>query len=108
MNPQDVFTALSGAGNHLFCDAPLSDEEGFIVMVDTLTHGDEESPDLKLMEQSLRDEINMEWQLFAPREIQICRLILASTRLNHFNLEEVGENAWPHKRKGSGKQRTEP
>ena len=100
MNPQDVSTVLSGAGNHLSVDAPLSDEEGSIAMVDTLTHGDEESPDLKLMEQSLRDEIKYGMAALSPREIQILSAYFGIDQTKPLNLEEVGENVWPHKRKG--------
>ena len=91
MNPQDVSTVLSGAGNHLSVDAPLSDEEGSIAMVDTLTHGDEESPDLKLMEQSLRDEIKYGMAALAPREIQILSAYFGIDQTKPLNLEEVGE-----------------
>jgi RNA polymerase primary sigma factor len=91
MNPQDVSTVLSGAGNHLSVDAPLNDEEGSISMVDTLTHGDEESPDLKLMEQSLRDEIKYGMAALSPREIQILSAYFGIDQTKPLNLEEVGE-----------------
>ena len=91
MNPQDVATVLSGAGNHLSVDAPLSDEEGSISMVDTPTHGDEESPDLKLMEQSLRDEIKYGKAALSPREIQILSAYFGIDQSKPLNLEEVGE-----------------
>ncbi|MBK8700178.1 MAG: RNA polymerase sigma factor RpoD/SigA [Saprospiraceae bacterium] len=91
MAPLDVSTVLAGAGNHLSVDAPLTDDEGSISMLDTLTHGDEESPDLRLMEQSLRDEIKYGMSSLSPREIQILSAYFGIDQQKPLNLEEIGD-----------------
>ena len=66
----------------------------------THSHG-EESPDLKLMEQSLRDEIKYGMAALSP-EIQILSAYFGIDQTKPLNLEEVG-NVRASQEKGSGK-----
>lgn len=91
MSPSDVSAVLSGSGNHLSVDAPISDDDGSISMVDMLTHGDEESPDLRLMEQSLKDEIKYGMASLSPREISILSAYFGIESGKPQNLDEIGD-----------------
>lgn len=92
MTEKDVASVLSGADKHLSIDAPLNDEEGSIALVDTMTSEDDDSPDLKLMEQSLKDAVKFGLQVLSPREVQV---LSAYFGIGHhakaLNLEEVGD-----------------
>jgi RNA polymerase primary sigma factor len=91
MNPADVTSILSGANNHTSMDAPLSDDDGAMSMADMLTHGEEESPDTKLMEQSIRDEIKYGMASLSPREIQVVSAYFGIDQTKPMNLEEIGD-----------------
>ncbi len=62
---------IRGANRHISVDAPLTDDEGSMTMVDMMTLGDEDSPDLKLMEESVRKEVVDGLEILSPREIQV-------------------------------------
>jgi RNA polymerase primary sigma factor len=87
----DVASVLSGSGKHLSIDAPLSDEDGSISMVDTMTSEDDESPDLMLMKQSLKDEVRFGLQVLSPREIQVLSAYFGIGHAKALNLEEIGD-----------------
>ena len=87
----DVASVLSGSGKHLSIDAPLSDEDGSISMVDTMTNEDDESPDLMLMEQSLKDEVRYGLQVLSPREVQVLSAYFGIGHAKALNLEEIGD-----------------
>lgn len=91
MNPNDVASVLSGAGKHLSVDAPLTDDEGSISMIDTMTIGDEESPDLRLMEQSLREDVKYGLSVLSPREMQVLSAYFGIDHSKAMTLEEIGE-----------------
>lgn len=91
MNPNDVASVLSGAGKHLSVDAPLTDDEGSISMIDTMTMGEEESPDLKLMEQSLREDVKYGLSVLSPREMQVLSAYFGIDHSKALTLEEIGE-----------------
>ena len=91
MNPNDVASVLSGAGKHLSVDAPLTDDEGSISMIDTMAIGDEESPDLHLMEQSLREDVKYGLSVLSPREMQVLSAYFGIDHSKAMTLEEIGE-----------------
>jgi RNA polymerase primary sigma factor len=91
ISENDVASVISGAGKHLSIDAPLTDEEGSISMVDTLTSNEDESPDLMLMEQSLRDEVKFGLQVLSPREAQVLSAYFGIGHPKALNLEEIGD-----------------
>jgi RNA polymerase primary sigma factor len=88
---KDIVNMLKGANRHLSMDAPLSDEEGSATMVDMLTMGEEDSPDLKLMEESLRQEVLLGLDVLSPREIQLISDYYGLDGLKPLSLEEIGE-----------------
>ena len=91
INEADVTSVLSGAGKHLSIDAPLSDEDGSISMADTMTNENDESPDMMLMEQSLKDEVKYGLQVLSPREVQVLSAYFGIGHAKALNLEEIGD-----------------
>jgi RNA polymerase primary sigma factor len=91
LSPDDVAAVLSGAGKHLSVDAPLTDDEGSMSLIDVLSIDDEQSPDLKLMEQSIKDEIKYGIASLSPREIEILKAYYGIDHPKAYNLEEVSE-----------------
>lgn len=91
MNPNDVGSVISGAGKHLSVDAPLTSDEGSISMIDTMTMGDEESPDLRLMEQSLREDVKYGLSVLSPREMQVLSAYFGIDHSKALTLEEIGD-----------------
>ncbi|MFZ1524868.1 MAG: RNA polymerase sigma factor RpoD/SigA, partial [Saprospiraceae bacterium] len=71
VNEKDIINMLKGGNRHISVDAPLSDDEGALSLVDMMSHGDEDSPDLKLMEESVRKEVIDGLEILSPREIQV-------------------------------------
>lgn len=91
MKPDDVRDILSGSNNHLSMDAPMGDEDGTFTMLDTLSEGEAGSPDLQLMEQSIREEIKYGMASLSPREIQILSAYYGIDQNQPLNLEEIAE-----------------
>jgi len=60
-------------------------------MVDMMTLGDEDSPDLKLMEESVKKEIVEGLEILSPREIEVVVAYYGLDGNKPLNLEEIGE-----------------
>lgn len=91
VNPKDIPNMLKGGNRHISVDAPLSDDEGSATMVDMMTLGDEDSPDLKLMEESVRKEVVDGLEILSPREIQVISSYYGLDGNKALNLEEIGD-----------------
>jgi RNA polymerase primary sigma factor len=91
VKPRDIANMLKGANRHLSVDAPLSDDDGAATMVDMMTLGDEDSPDLKLMEESVRKEVIEGLEILSPREIQVISAYYGLDGNKPLNLDEIGE-----------------
>lgn len=91
VKPKDIANMLKGANRHLSVDAPLSDDDGAATMVDMMTLGDEDSPDLKLMEESVRKEVIEGLEILSPREIQVISAYYGLDGNKPLNLDEIGE-----------------
>jgi RNA polymerase primary sigma factor len=88
---KDIANMLKGGNRHISVDAPLSDDEGSLTMVDMLTLGEEDSPDLKLMEESVRKEVVDGLEILSPREIQVVTSYYGLDGNKPLTLEEIGE-----------------
>jgi RNA polymerase primary sigma factor len=91
MSPTDVAHILSGSNSHTSMDAPLSDDDGSISMADLLTHGEEDSPDEGLIQQSIKDEIKYGMASLSPKEIEIISAYFGINYAKPMNLEEIGD-----------------
>jgi RNA polymerase primary sigma factor len=91
VNEKDIINMLKGGNRHISVDAPLSDDEGALSLVDMMSHGDEDSPDLKLMEESVRKEVIDGLEILSPREIQVVSAYYGLGGNKPLTLEEIGE-----------------
>jgi len=91
ISPKEVANMLRGGNKHLSMDAPMSSEEGSSTMLDVFTLGDEDSPDIKLMEESLKREVFNGLSILSPREIEVLSAYYGLNGHSSSNLEEIGE-----------------
>ena len=88
---KDIATVLQGGGRHLSVDAPVSGEEGSSTMLDLISEDGENLPDLKLMEQSLQQEIVNGLAILSPREVEVLKAYYGLNKRSALNLEEIGD-----------------
>lgn len=91
VNPKDIANMIRGANRHISVDAPLTDDEGSMTMVDMMTLGEQDSPDLKLMEESVRKEVVDGLEILSPREIQVVTAYYGLDNNKPLTLEEIGD-----------------
>ena len=91
VSTKDIANMVRGANRHVSVDAPLTDDEGSMTMVDMMTLGDEDSPDLKLMEESVRKEVVEGLEILSPREIQVVTAYYGLDNNKPLTLEEIGD-----------------
>ncbi len=91
ITPKEVQTMLRGGNRHLSMDAPMSTEDGSSTMLDVFTLGEEDSPDVKLMEESLKKEVVHGLSVLSPREIEVLSSYYGLNSHSALNLEEIGE-----------------
>ncbi len=92
MKPKEVSNVLHNSnGRHISVDAPIGGDEGSSTMLDVMALGDEESPDLSLMAQSLKDEVLNGLSTLSPREVDVLRAYYGLGGHASLNLEEIGE-----------------
>lgn len=88
---KDIPAMLKGGNRHVSVDAPIGDDDGAVTMVDMMSMGDEDSPDLKLMEESIRKEVIDGLEGLSPREIQVITAYYGLDGNKPMTLEEIGE-----------------
>lgn len=91
ISAKEVATMLRGGTKHLSMDAPISNEEGSSTMMDIIDLGDGASPDLKLMEESLKTEVKYGLSRLSPREVEVLSSYYGLNGSSTMNLEEIGE-----------------
>lgn len=91
MTPKEISTMIKGNSRHLSVDAPISGEDGDATMLDLISKGMEESPDLNLMEQSLKDEVDHGLAILSPREVDVISSYYGLKGHKSLTLEEIGE-----------------
>lgn len=90
MNPNEVKESMANSGRHVSMDAPLQEgEEGD--MYDVLRSGESPSPDMVLLHESLRNEIERSLSTLTPREADVVRLFFGLNGQTALSLEEIAE-----------------
>ncbi len=88
---KDVINAMPGASRHVSFDAPVSSDEDSFTLLDMLETDEEMQPDLKLMEESLRLDIQYSLNSLAPREAEVLAYYFGIKGDKPLSLEEIGE-----------------
>jgi RNA polymerase primary sigma factor len=88
--PDDVKDAIRNAGRHISMDAPLTNDED-TNLYDIISNPEAASPDLGLLMDSLRKEIERALSTLSAREANIIRLYYGLNGKHAHTLEEIGE-----------------
>ena len=89
INNQEVMTAMGTVSRHLSMDAPINhDDEGS--MYDLIQDDNAVSPDIKLLSESLRAEIERSLSTLAQREADVIRFYYGLNGVHAHTLEEIG------------------
>jgi RNA polymerase primary sigma factor len=92
MTPKEISNMLKGNGRHVSVDAPLSGEDGDSTMLDVISSSDEGmSPDISLMEQSLKEEVQQGLSILSPREVEVLSAYYGLNGHKALTLEEIGD-----------------
>jgi RNA polymerase primary sigma factor len=91
ITPKEVSNMLRGNTRHISFDAPVTGEEGDATMLDLLAGDDNVSPDNRLMEESLRDEVAQGLAILSPREVEVLTAYYGLNGFKALTLEEIGE-----------------
>lgn len=91
ISTKDIERVVSGSGRHISMDAPVGNEEGATPLVDLMSIGDDESPDMTLMAQSLKDEVKYGLASLSPRETQVLSAYFGIGHSKSMNLEDIGD-----------------
>lgn len=91
MTAKEVVNMLKGSGRHVSFDAPIKGDEGDSTMLDLTEDTEGASPDMLLMDQSLKDEVREGLQILSPREIEVLTTYYGLNGKKSMTLEEIGE-----------------
>lgn len=86
----EVTDTLRMSGRHLSMDAPFSQGEDNRLL-DIVHNDNQPPPDSRLMQESLRQEIDRALATLSPREAEVVRLYFGLGREHPLTLEEIGE-----------------
>jgi RNA polymerase primary sigma factor len=88
---KEVASLLSGNNRHLSMDAPLHDDEESTSLLDVLNVDENISPDMKLMEESLIEEVQIGIAFLSPREVDIISHFFGLNGKSELSLDEIAE-----------------
>lgn len=92
VTPKEIEKILEDGERHLSLDAPMGNtEDDGGAILDFYTDDQMDSPDLGLMEESLKSEVQNNLSFLSPREIKILSLYYGIGEYQSHSLEEVGE-----------------
>lgn len=92
MNPEEVANILQIAGRHVSMDAPfMQGEDSKNSLLDVLENDKTPNPDHKLMEESLKHEIERALSTLTEREAKIIKMYFGINSEHSATLEEIGE-----------------
>jgi len=92
MDVEDVAYALKHSGRHISMDAPISQgDDNKSSLLDLLSNKEQPQPDLKLMSDSLKNDIESALSTLSEREAQVIKLYFGLDNEHSATLEEIGE-----------------
>ncbi len=100
LSEQQIDETLQSLKKHLSIDAPMGGEQNDFTMMDMLSGAlEENAPDLDLMKESLRDELNIGLSKLSPREAEILSSFYGLNDRKQLTVDEIS------KRMGYSKER---
>lgn len=91
MTVEDVKQSLGQNGRHMSMDAPLKDDDNSGSMYDVVESEEVDSPEHKMLNESLRQEIERSLHTLTAREADVIRLYYGLTPRPSMTLEEIGQ-----------------
>ena len=92
LKEDQVDEIMKSLNKHLSIDAPLSNADENYTMMDLLTGEVEDTaPDLLLMKESLRDELNVGLCKLSPREAEILTLFYGLNDNKQYTISEISQ-----------------
>lgn len=91
LTPREVSSLLSSNAKHLSIDAPMSDDEESSSLIDIMNADEDMSPDMKLMEDSLIDEVKLGISFLSPREVEILSRFFGLNGSTEMSLDEIAD-----------------
>jgi RNA polymerase primary sigma factor len=92
MKSEDVAYALKHAGRHISVDAPFTQgDDNKNSLLDVLSNKEQPSPDLNLMGESLKSEIERSLSTLTDKEATVIKLYFGFNTEYTATLEEIGE-----------------
>jgi RNA polymerase primary sigma factor len=90
MSPADVSDALNANGKYMSLDAPFNEDEDN-KLIDIIESDEDDAPDINLLDESLRIEIERVLSSLSEREANVLRLYFGVGQDTPLTLEEIGE-----------------
>ena len=90
MTVNEVKESMKNSGRHVSMDAPLIEGEDSN-LYDVLRSGESPNPDMSLLHESLRIEIERALETLTPREADVVKLYFGLGEHQPMTLEEIGE-----------------
>lgn len=92
MTEMEVEESMKNSGRHVSMDAPLSaGDDQTNSMLDVMANEDVPSPEVKLLDESLRKEIERSLKTLKQREAEVVRYYFGLSGEQALTLEEIGE-----------------
>ncbi len=91
MKAEEVSDTLQLYGRHVSMDAPFSGDDDKNSLIDVLPNEQQPSPDVKLMQESLKAEVESVLSTLSEREASVLRLYFGINSEHSATLEEIGE-----------------
>ncbi len=91
MSPDEVAYALQISGRHVSMDAPFSGDDDKNSLIDVIPNDQQPAPDIKLMSESLKNEVANILSTLSEKEAEVLRLYFGIGCERSATLEEIGE-----------------
>ncbi len=91
MKAEEVSDTLQLYGRHVSMDAPFSGDDDKNSLIDVLPNDQQPAPDVKLMQESLKAEVESVLSTLSEREASVLRLYFGINSEHSATLEEIGE-----------------
>jgi RNA polymerase primary sigma factor len=91
LSAKEVASLISSNSRHVSMDAPMSDDEESSTLLELISTDADMSPDLQLMEESVKMEIQYGMAFLSPRELDVIACFFGLNGFKEMSLEEIAE-----------------
>lgn len=91
LTEKEVASLISSNSRHVSMDAPMSDDEESSTLLELISTDADMSPDLQLMEESVKMEIQYGMAFLSPRELDVIACFFGLNGFKEMSLEEIAE-----------------